>query len=293
MAAQRGNDLQSGLALGTGDASSQLSERPQQHVDVELNYVVSGEIRRSFCGHELTIPPERLTVFWAGFAHQVIRAVNPTPYFWVHISLEVLLGWHLPMAFKQAILAGQVFMESTGDRRSLDLGLFQCWACEADRMMSIGSRWTLLEIEARLGRLAEATRMTVPRDSGQQGVLSQTQAAASARIALFLNQHYSEPVYWKEVAQVAGLSVPSARKCFLRSYGMTLHQYLLQLRLAQAKEMIAHANAKIIDIALETGFPTLSNFYRTFEAVVGQTPSAYRRSLAQPYRSGSRRTRIR
>ena len=282
MATQRGNNLQSGLALGTGDASSQLSERPQQHADVELNYVVSGEMACSIGGRELTIPPERLTVFWAGFAHQVIRAVNPTPYFWVHISLEAFLGWRLPIAFKQAILAGQICMENTGDRQSVDLGLFRCWAREADGMMSIGSCWTRLEIEARLGRLAEATPMMARRDRSQPAVLPQTQATAAARIALFLNQHYSEPVYWKEVARVAGLSVPSARKCFLRSYGMTLHQYLRQLRLARAKQMMAHTSAKIIDIALETGFPTISNFYRSFEAEAGQTPSAYRKSLAQP-----------
>jgi AraC-like DNA-binding protein len=46
---------------------------------------------------------------------------------------------------------------------------------------------------------------------------------------------------------------------------------------ARAKQLITNDKAKIIDIAMETGFPSLSNFYRIFEAMVGMTPSAYRR----------------
>lgn len=281
MSAQRAKDLTPSLAAGSGDAWAEISGGPEQHAHVQLDYVVSGEMTCSYGGLELTIPSGRLAVFWAGFSHRVIRAVNPTPYVWVRISLEGFLAWRLPAAFKQAVLAGQVLTEGGGERRALDFALFQSWVREAQSPTPSGSRWTLLEIEARLGRLAESTSMADSRAPGSQAALPPTQAAAAARIAVFLDQHYREPVYWEEVARAAGLSVVSARRCFARAYGHTLHQYLRQLRVARAKQMIANANTKIIDIALETGFPTLSNFYHTFEAVVGQTPSAYRKSLSR------------
>ena len=281
MSAQRAKDPQPSVTVGSGDASAELADLPVQHAHVQLNYVVSGEMTCDYAGHELTIPPARLAVFWAGFSHRVIRAVNPTPYLWVRIPLEGFLGWRLPTPFKHAILAGQVLLEGSGERQSLDLALFQSWAREAQHPTAEGSRWTQLEVEARLGRLAEAMPVAASRGSESPVILPPSQAAAAARIALFLDQHYREPLYWEDVAQAAGLSVLSARRCFVRSYGMTLHQYLRQLRVARAKQMIASANTKIIDIALETGFPTLSNFYHAFEAVVGQTPSAYRQSLSR------------
>ena len=107
-----------------------------------------------------------------------------------------------------------------------------------------------------------------------------SEAGAAAFLARYLAERYTEPVRWEVAARVAGLSSATARRCFLQCYGMTLHQYLLHLRMARARQLLAHSDAKIIDIALEAGFPTLSNFYRTFEAVVGQTPSAYRKNYA-------------
>jgi AraC-like DNA-binding protein len=220
-----------------------------------------------------------LAVYWAGFARQTLRAVGPSPYLWIRIPLGRFLDWRLPLRFKQAVLAGRVLVDAAGDREALDTALFRSWVKETNSREGGVCAWTFLEIEARLGRFADATLATSAGDPSPQAILSEREAAAAARIAVFLSQHFAEPIYWKELAQVAGLSVTCARKCFQHTYGVTLHQYLLQLRLAQAKRLIAGAHAKIIDIAMETGFPTVSNFYRSFEAEVGQTPSAYRKSV--------------
>ncbi|HOW63949.1 MAG TPA: helix-turn-helix domain-containing protein [Candidatus Paceibacterota bacterium] len=280
MAARRAQDLPYAVALGVGDANSGIHPHPDQHPDVELYYGISGRVIYSYCGNELTIPAEQLAVFWAGFPHRIIRAVRATRYYWIHIPLEEFLVWRLPTPFKQSILSGQPLIEPTRCQRSLDRDLFRSWILDTGRRHSSHWRWTLLEIEARLGRMADRADSTALKPPGTPPDHAPGQIPAAARIACFLQQHYGEPIYWKDVAQIAGLSIPSARKCFLQSYGLTLHEYLIQLRVARAKQMIATAEAKIIDVALETGFHTLSNFYRTFEAVVGRTPSGYRKSLS-------------
>lgn len=281
MATRQVKDRQDILAIGSGDASSGTVERPMPHA-VELNYVVSGEIRRASSEGELIIPSGRLTVFWAGDSYHLIPSSIPTPYYWIRIPLQDFLSWSLPPAFQQAILAGRAFIDSRRNRKSFDLSLFQGWLREGHRRFGGISRWTILEIEARLGRLADAARVGLPHGLRQASVAGRTEVAAAARIAQYLNQHYREPVYWGDVAKAAGLSKPYARSAFLRVYGVTLYDYLLQLRLARAKQLLTTTNAKVIDIALETGFPTQSNFYRAFEGVVGQTPSAFRRRLSLP-----------
>jgi AraC-like DNA-binding protein len=190
-----------------------------------------------------------------------------------------LLNWRLPPAFHQAVLAGEVVLETNEDREALDRALFRSWFREMNGGKRGVSRWMLLEIEARLGRLGE-TREAVPAvDSRRVSNPLQRQAVVASRVALFLSEHYAENLHWEEVARATGVSAAPARKCFQRAYGVTPHQYLVHLRLAHARQLIAQDHSRILDIALETGFPTVSNFYRCFEAEVGQTPSAYRKSL--------------
>jgi AraC-like DNA-binding protein len=281
MTAHRSKDRQDTLLLGTSDASCGPIERPQPHA-VEVNYVVSGEIKRTASEGELIVPPGQLVVFWDGGFYHLTPSSIPTPYYWIRIPLEEFLNWSLPPAFKQAILAGHAFIDSRRNRKSLDLSLFESWLLEGRRGFAGVSRWTMLEIEARLGRLADAARVGVPHGLRQPAMPGRTGMAAAAQIAQYLNQHYQEPVYWGDVAKVVGLSRPYARRFFQRAYGVTLYDYLLQLRLARAKQLLTTTKAKVIDIALETGFATQSNFYRAFEEVVGQTPSAYRRRLSLP-----------
>lgn len=103
------------------------------------------------------------------------------------------------------------------------------------------------------------------------------QVTAGARMVQYVVEHYAEPVRWPDVARAAGLSPDRAQRCFARCYGMTMHRYLQQFRLSRASLLLARGDAKVIDIAMEVGFPTLSNFYRSFEAAFGRPPSAFRK----------------
>jgi AraC-like DNA-binding protein len=86
----------------------------------------------------------------------------------------------------------------------------------------------------------------------------------------------------------ANLSVPDlAREArlspfhFLRTFkslvGVTPHQYQLRTRLRSAASRLARAEARIIDVSLDSGFADVSSFTRSFKAEFGQSPAAYRR----------------
>lgn len=61
---------------------------------------------------------------------------------------------------------------------------------------------------------------------------------------------------------------------------MTPKAYADQLRLKEAKHLLADTNEKIIDIAYAVGFGSLSSFYSFFKKEVYLTPSAYRKKEA-------------
>ena len=276
------NVIPCGLRLSADLSASRVALLDPRHhgEEIEVSYLDAGTLSYRFAEQVVTIQSGRLTVFWAGFPHQLIRASATRQHFRLSIPLGIFLEWRLPNPFKRSVMAGQVFMESDSHRHALDLALFRSWYRDLRSNGEAIRQWVLLEIEARLGRLADTARPARAPEPVAAVSPRLSKAGAAALLARYLAEHYPEPVRWEAAAQAAGLSPATARRCFIQCYGMTLHQYLLHLRMARARQLLANADGKIIDIAMEAGFPTLSNFYRTFEAVVGQTPSAYRKNYA-------------
>ncbi len=73
-----------------------------------------------------------------------------------------------------------------------------------------------------------------------------------------------------------GLTKRWMTEVFKQEYGVTPKQYTDVLRLDTAKNLLAHTDDKVIDIAYTTGFSSLSSFNRFFKKQTGKIPSAYR-----------------
>ena len=78
------------------------------------------------------------------------------------------------------------------------------------------------------------------------------------------------------LAGIARLSPYHFLRTFQSLTGTTPHQYLLRLRLRRAALRLRTEKARIVDIALESGFNDVTNFNRTFRAEFGVNPRAYR-----------------
>ena len=80
------------------------------------------------------------------------------------------------------------------------------------------------------------------------------------------------------LAREAGLSPYHFLRTFEHLTGLTPHQYVLRARLREAAIRLADTErrAKILDIALDSGFGDVSNFNRAFRVEFGVTPRVYR-----------------
>ena len=67
---------------------------------------------------------------------------------------------------------------------------------------------------------------------------------------------------------------------FKQEYGMTPKEYVAVQRLETAKEMLTHTEQKVIDVAEQAGFSSLSTFNRYFKRKTGKTPTEYRKGCS-------------
>ncbi|MCA9325724.1 MAG: helix-turn-helix transcriptional regulator [Anaerolineae bacterium] len=93
-----------------------------------------------------------------------------------------------------------------------------------------------------------------------------------------LDRSYTTPVTIAHLSRQVALSPYYLIRLFRRVYKQTPHQYLIQLRITKAKELLSHSDVSITEICAEVGFESLGSFSALFRKSVGLSPSAYRRS---------------
>lgn len=80
----------------------------------------------------------------------------------------------------------------------------------------------------------------------------------------------------KQVAEFAGLSLPGISQYFKAQRGMTVIDYVLQLRIQAAKNMLANTDMLISEIVNAIGYVSVPSFVSKFKRVTGMTPGEYR-----------------
>lgn len=94
----------------------------------------------------------------------------------------------------------------------------------------------------------------------------------------FLNQHSDEDLDIPGLAARAKMSERTFHRVFQSSTGLTPMAYLLERRIARAKDLLQVPGSRITDVAYRCGFHDGNYFSRAFRAQVGVSPSQWQRA---------------
>ncbi|UHG92297.1 AraC family transcriptional regulator [Spirosoma oryzicola] len=137
----------------------------------------------------------------------------------------------------------------------------------------------LLMLLRVLQQLADAPDVKPLHADGVQFDLNPKEQERINRVCRYVEQHYARAVDVREVADLASLTVPAFCRYFKRMTNLTFTDFLNEYRVNQAQRML-QSSRTVADVGFAVGFNNLSHFNKTFRAVTGQTPSAYRKALA-------------
>jgi AraC family transcriptional regulator len=95
----------------------------------------------------------------------------------------------------------------------------------------------------------------------------------------YIRSHLSQDLSIIDLAQVAGMSPYYFLRLFKQSMHVTPRQYIIQMRIDRAKELLRSRELSISDISLQCGFTNQSYFANVFRQITDTTPKAYRRDF--------------
>ena len=127
------------------------------------------------------------------------------------------------------------------------------------------------EISAQLSLLlTHLGRAVGPREDGSRPERIQKSLS-------YLNRHYSEPLRLETLAGMEYLSVSRYSALFRKVTGRSPQQYLIDLRLRNAQELLKSTDLSISEVARSVGYEDALYFSRIFRRHTGAPPSDHRR----------------
>lgn len=247
------------------------------HPEYEIVYIPEGNGRRHVGQHVSAYEDGELVFIGPNVPHLNFSYDKVSPYEEIIVQLrdDFMGSDFLQKPEMEAIRrlferAGQGLAFGPETRRTLGPLLQQLI-----RQTGLERLLTLLQVFQRMG---QAPDMQPLQAEGIQFTVDPKEEQRINRIYGYVADHYAESIELGTVADLANLTVPAFCRYFKRMTHLTFTDFVNEYRVSQARQRL-HTDQPIATIGVEVGYANLSHFNKTFKALTGQTPSAYRKGL--------------
>jgi AraC-like DNA-binding protein len=110
----------------------------------------------------------------------------------------------------------------------------------------------------------------------QKGFSGKRIAKIIEEARFLMRQNYSGDMDFEAFAHSKNVGYSYFRKMFRKFTGVSPGQYLIEMRMMRAKEMLVSTDSTVSEIGFELGFQSIYYFSYLFKEKVGMTPSQYR-----------------
>ena len=103
--------------------------------------------------------------------------------------------------------------------------------------------------------------------------ISKKQLERIKEVILLMEKTYEQPWSLQTLSEKAYMSPSHFRNLFHKVTGRAPMEYLIQIRISNAVQMLEKSQGNVTEIALACGFKSISNFNRLFTKKTGEKPT--------------------
>lgn len=251
---------------------------PHWHAQVEINYIFSGGLTYRINDYDVELSEGDLCIFWGGQPHQSRQVKAGTEFVAMHLPLVHFFRLRLPAHLTQHLTKGGTLIsnsESQSDHEAFRRMVNFMQSGDAARV-----EFAVEELLLRLNRVAfedHELRGHHAETDPQPEPLDNSSLRSIVGICAYVTENFRENIGAADVASFVERHPKYAMSVFKKSTGMTLNEYITLLRISYAQSLLHSEEFSILEIAMESGFGSLSTFSQAFRKATGQSASAYRR----------------
>ena len=95
----------------------------------------------------------------------------------------------------------------------------------------------------------------------------------------YIDDHYSENIKMEDIARSVSMSTSYLSVLFKRKMKLSIHDYLLRVRIEKSIELMQNRDLSIKEIMQKCGIESQSYYNKVFKKYIGLTPGKYRNQL--------------
>ena len=253
------------------------------HRALEITYVVKGQ--------GIRMVGDNMSYFQAG---DMVLLGSNLPHTWISQDaaapadreMEVVVLQFLPELFGRGTLSLPEFkhlrhlIDQAKRGISFSLPFRKVVGPQLERLTELNGVEGLLALFSLFDGLASDPAPKLLSSPAYLPALDEVTEQRILRVCQYIHEHYTEPLRISTLAELADMNTSAFSRFFTRTTGQTVTDYLTELRMAKACNLlITHPKMSISSVALQAGFNSQTLFNRCFKKRKGSTPREFRRQL--------------
>ena len=96
-------------------------------------------------------------------------------------------------------------------------------------------------------------------------------------LAAYIGDHYADQLTIEGLSKIACMGTTKLKQCFKAHFGVTMAEYIQNVRIGQAEHLLAYTDLPIGEIVQAVGYTAAGHFADLFRKAKGVFPMEYRR----------------
>ena len=131
-------------------------------------------------------------------------------------------------------------------------------------------------LKALVIEIARLNQELIPEEK-TQGKAKKSELAQIARSLEYVGDFCDRPLKISELAEVCHMSETHFRRLFVSCMGIHPNDYINQMRIKKACELLKKTNQSVAEISMKCGFCSSATFNRNFRKFMGTTPNEWKK----------------
>lgn len=170
---------------------------------------------------------------------------------------------------------GDIISKSVPDRNYIPFGEVNGFDMIFDRIKELSGDYTALAVNGYINVIMSRILPLL-----QLKTVNAENNTALYNVIDYCTRNFKEEITLDDVAESLHLSKYYISHMINRKLNQNFNEYINNLRIAEACNLLRETNIKIADISEDVGFGTIRSFNRAFKQITGVSPAVYREKNA-------------